>query len=161
MDLFVCFDVFRVPEEDPDDTVAACSLLQLSRNTSHTKYMCTVDMTELLADFKVRVDVTETANRQHMISKGFYMAENSKYKNDGFDKYCLSLCVSARIVWARSECGSQWCGAVFGVHSSEQGAVLLFLPLETTETCLTPSFRAGLAPAFSWGNSLSPWSSRW
>nr|XP_021147607.1 interleukin-21 receptor isoform X2 [Columba livia] len=67
-----------VPEEDPEDTVAACSLLQLSRNTSHTQYMCTVDMTELLADFKVQVDVTETANRQHMISKGFYMAENIK-----------------------------------------------------------------------------------
>ncbi|NWQ78301.1 IL21R protein, partial [Columbina picui] len=67
-----------VPEEDPEDTVAACSLLQLSRNTSHTQYMCTVDMTELLADFKVQVDVTETADRQHMISKGFYMAENIK-----------------------------------------------------------------------------------
>lgn len=156
MDLFVCFDGFRVPEEDPEDTVAACSLLQLSRNTSHTQYMCTVDMTELLADFKVRVDVTETANRQHMISKGFYMAENSKYKNGGFDKYCLSLCVSARIVWARSERGSQWWGAVFGVHSSKQGAVLLFLLLETKARPQACFCRAGLAPAFSWGSSLSP-----
>lgn len=47
-------------------------------------------------------------------------------------------------------------GGLFGVHSSKQGAVLLFLLLETTETCLRPSFRAGLAPAFSWGSSLSP-----
>ncbi|XP_072734532.1 interleukin-21 receptor isoform X1 [Ciconia boyciana] len=67
-----------VPEEDPENTVAACSLLQLSRNTSHTQYMCTVDMTELLADFKVQVDVTEVADRQRVISKGFYMAENIK-----------------------------------------------------------------------------------
>ncbi|XP_064317338.1 interleukin-21 receptor isoform X2 [Phalacrocorax carbo] len=67
-----------VQEEDPENTVAACSLLQFSRNTSHTQYMCTVDMTELLADIKVQVDVTEIANRQHVISKGFYMAENIK-----------------------------------------------------------------------------------
>ncbi|NXW48268.1 IL21R protein, partial [Nyctiprogne leucopyga] len=67
-----------VPEEDPENTVAACSLLQLSRNTSHTQYMCTVDMTELLADSKVQVDATEIADRQHVISKGFYMAENIK-----------------------------------------------------------------------------------
>ncbi|NXL60618.1 IL21R protein, partial [Chordeiles acutipennis] len=67
-----------VPEEDPENTVAACSLLQLSRNTTHTQYMCTVDMTELLADSKVHVDATEIADRQHVISKGFYMAENIK-----------------------------------------------------------------------------------
>ncbi|KFP72990.1 Interleukin-21 receptor, partial [Apaloderma vittatum] len=67
-----------VPEEDPENTVAACSLLQLSRNTSHTRYMCTVDMTALLADVKVQVDVTEIADRQHVISKHFYMAENIK-----------------------------------------------------------------------------------
>lgn len=85
VDFFVCFGGFRVPEEDPENTVAACSLLQLSRNTTHTQYMCTVDMTELLADSKVQVDATEIADRQHVISKGFYMAENSKYKNDGFD----------------------------------------------------------------------------
>ncbi|XP_037239066.1 interleukin-21 receptor isoform X2 [Falco rusticolus] len=67
-----------VPEEDPENTVAACSLLQLSRNSSHTQYMCTVDMTELPADTKVQVDATETADRQRMISKGFFMAENIK-----------------------------------------------------------------------------------
>lgn len=117
VDLFVCFGGFRVPEEDPKNTVAACSLLQLSRNTSHTQYMCTVDMTELLADIKVWVNVTEIADRRHVISKGFYMAENSKYKNGGFDKYCLTLCLSARIVWARSGHGSQWWGSMFGVHS--------------------------------------------
>uniref|UniRef100_A0A8C0FKX5 Interleukin 21 receptor n=1 Tax=Bubo bubo TaxID=30461 RepID=A0A8C0FKX5_BUBBB len=66
-----------VPEE-PENTVAACSLLQLSENSSHTQYMCTVDMTGLLADTKVQVDVTEVADRQHVISKGFYMAENIK-----------------------------------------------------------------------------------
>ncbi|XP_071426796.1 interleukin-21 receptor isoform X4 [Pithys albifrons albifrons] len=67
-----------VPEEDPENTVAACSLLQFSRNTSHTEYMCTVDMTELLADTKVQVDVTEIADRQHVISKDFYLSENIK-----------------------------------------------------------------------------------
>ncbi|KAM6407661.1 interleukin-21 receptor [Rhynochetos jubatus] len=67
-----------VPEEDPENTVAACRLLQLSRNTSHTQYVCTVDMTVLLADTKVQVDVMEAAERQHVISKGFYMAENIK-----------------------------------------------------------------------------------
>lgn len=126
----VCFGGFRVSEEDPENTVAACSLLQLSRNTSHTQYMCTVDMTELLADFKVQVDVTEIAHRQHVISKGFYMGQNSKYKNGGFDKCCLTLCLAARIVWARSsKRGSQWWGAVFGVHLSTQSTVLLLLLL--------------------------------
>ncbi|XP_025969695.1 interleukin-21 receptor isoform X4 [Dromaius novaehollandiae] len=67
-----------IPEEDPENTVAACSLLQSTGNTSHTQYMCTVDMTELLADIKVQVDVSEIADRQHMISKGFYMGENIK-----------------------------------------------------------------------------------
>lgn len=90
------FGFFRVPEEDPENTVAACSLLQLSRNTSHTQYMCTVDMTELLADTKVQVDVTEIADRQHVLSKDFYLSDNSKYKNGEFHKYCLTLC--ARIV---------------------------------------------------------------
>lgn len=78
---------FRVPEENPENTVAACSLLQLSRNTSHTQYMCTVDMTEFLADTKIQVDVTEIADRQHVLSKEFYLSDNSKYKNGGFDKY--------------------------------------------------------------------------
>ncbi|NXC49676.1 IL21R protein, partial [Penelope pileata] len=67
-----------VQEDSPENTVAACSLLQLSRNASHTEYMCTVDMTELLADIKVQVDVTGIADRQHMISEGFYMGENIK-----------------------------------------------------------------------------------
>ncbi|NXD15806.1 IL21R protein, partial [Nothocercus nigrocapillus] len=67
-----------IPDEDPENAVAACSLLQSTRNTSHTQYICTVDMTELLADIKVQVDVTEIANRQHMISTGFYMGENIK-----------------------------------------------------------------------------------
>ncbi|XP_062444408.1 interleukin-21 receptor [Rhea pennata] len=67
-----------ISKEDPENTVAACSLLQSMRNTSHTQYMCTVDMTELLADIKVQVDATEIADRQHMISKGFYMGENIK-----------------------------------------------------------------------------------
>ncbi|NXE94062.1 IL21R protein, partial [Menura novaehollandiae] len=67
-----------VPEEDPENTAAACSLLQLSRNTSHTQYMCTVDMTELLADTKVQVDVTEIADRQHVLSKDFYLSDNVK-----------------------------------------------------------------------------------
>uniref|UniRef100_A0A8C9F1I3 Uncharacterized protein n=1 Tax=Pavo cristatus TaxID=9049 RepID=A0A8C9F1I3_PAVCR len=65
-----------VDEDDPENTVAACSLLELSRNTNHTEYVCTVDMTELLADIKVQVDVTEIADRQHVISRGFYMREN-------------------------------------------------------------------------------------
>ncbi|XP_071617014.1 interleukin-21 receptor isoform X2 [Heliangelus exortis] len=65
-------------EEDPENTMAACSLLELSRNTSHTQYMCTVDMTVLVADIKVQVDVAERAGRQHVISKGFYMAEKIK-----------------------------------------------------------------------------------
>uniref|UniRef100_A0A8C6ZKN6 Interleukin 21 receptor n=1 Tax=Nothoprocta perdicaria TaxID=30464 RepID=A0A8C6ZKN6_NOTPE len=64
--------------EDPENPVAACSLLQSMRNTSHTQYICTVDMTELLADIKVQVDVTEIVDRQHMISTGFYMGENIK-----------------------------------------------------------------------------------
>ncbi|NXF73584.1 IL21R protein, partial [Sclerurus mexicanus] len=67
-----------VPEEDPKNTVVACTLLQLSRNTSHAEYMCTVDMTELLADTKVQVDVTEIADRQHVISKDFYLSDNIK-----------------------------------------------------------------------------------
>ncbi|NWV33300.1 IL21R protein, partial [Grantiella picta] len=67
-----------VPEEDPENTVATCSLLQLSRNASHTQYMCTVDMTELLADTKVQVDVTDIADRQHVLSKDFYLSENIK-----------------------------------------------------------------------------------
>ncbi|NXY17142.1 IL21R protein, partial [Atrichornis clamosus] len=67
-----------VPEEDPENTAAACSLLQLSRNTSHTQYICTVDMTELLADTKVQVDVTEIADRQHVLSKDFYLSDNVK-----------------------------------------------------------------------------------
>jgi len=103
--------------------VTACRLLQLSRNTSHTQYMCTVDMTALLADFKVQVDVTEIADRQHVISKGFYMADNSKYKNGGFDKYCLTVCLSAGIVWARSEHGSWWWRAY------------VWCPLAYTEHC--------------------------
>ncbi|NXT00207.1 IL21R protein, partial [Jacana jacana] len=67
-----------VPEQEPENIVAACHLLQLSRNSSHTEYKCTVDMTVLLADFKVQVDVTEKAERQHVISKGFCMGENIK-----------------------------------------------------------------------------------
>ncbi|NXG80665.1 IL21R protein, partial [Baryphthengus martii] len=67
-----------VPDDDPENTVAACRLLQLSSSTSHTEYTCTVDMTGLLADTKVWVDVTEKADRQHMICKAFYMAENIK-----------------------------------------------------------------------------------
>ncbi|NWW33567.1 IL21R protein, partial [Panurus biarmicus] len=67
-----------VPEEDPENTVAACSLLQLSRNTSHTQYVCTVDMTELLADTRVQVEVTEIADRQHVLSKDFYLSDNIK-----------------------------------------------------------------------------------
>ncbi|NWR47014.1 IL21R protein, partial [Regulus satrapa] len=67
-----------VPEEDPENAVAACSLLQLSRNTSHTQYVCTVDMTELLADTKVQVEVTEIADRQHVLSKDFYLSDNVK-----------------------------------------------------------------------------------
>lgn len=112
----VCFGFFRVPEEDPENTVAACSLLQLSRNTSHTQYVCTVDMTELLADTKIQVDVTEIADRQHVLSKDFYLSDNSKYKNYELDKYYLTLC--ARIVWTRSESCSKQCGAMFAVHSS-------------------------------------------
>ncbi|NXH21932.1 IL21R protein, partial [Bucco capensis] len=65
-------------EEDPENAVAACSLLQLSRNSSHTEYMCTVDMTDLLADIKVQVDVTEVADRQHVASQDFLMACNIK-----------------------------------------------------------------------------------
>ncbi|NXU55257.1 IL21R protein, partial [Turnix velox] len=60
---------------EPENTVAACHLLQFSRNTSHTQYMCTVDMTVLPADLRVQVDVTEMADMQHVVSKGFYMAE--------------------------------------------------------------------------------------
>ncbi|XP_005018669.1 interleukin-21 receptor isoform X1 [Anas platyrhynchos] len=67
-----------VPEDNPENIVAACSLLQLSRNTSHTQYMCIVDMTELLADIKVQVNVTEMADRRNVISKGFYMVQNIK-----------------------------------------------------------------------------------
>ncbi|NXE82957.1 IL21R protein, partial [Cochlearius cochlearius] len=67
-----------VPEDDPENTVAACSLLQLSRNASHAQYACAVDMTELLADVKVQVDVTEVADGQRVISNSFYMAENIK-----------------------------------------------------------------------------------
>ncbi|XP_074774924.1 interleukin-21 receptor isoform X1 [Athene noctua] len=67
-----------VPEEEPENTVAACRLLRLSGNSSHTQYVCTVDMTGLLADTKVQVEVTEVADGQHVISKGFYMAENIK-----------------------------------------------------------------------------------
>ncbi|NXC35186.1 IL21R protein, partial [Campylorhamphus procurvoides] len=66
------------PEEEPKNTVAACTLLQLFRNTSHTEYMCTVDMTELLADTKIQVDVTEIADRQRVISKDFYLSDNIK-----------------------------------------------------------------------------------
>ncbi|XP_056359689.1 interleukin-21 receptor isoform X3 [Oenanthe melanoleuca] len=68
-----------VPEEDPENTVASCSLLQLSRNASHTQYTCTVDMTEFLADTKVQVDVTETADSQHVLSKDFYLSDNKGY----------------------------------------------------------------------------------
>nr|XP_009665321.1 PREDICTED: interleukin-21 receptor isoform X2 [Struthio camelus australis] len=67
-----------ISEEDPENTVATCSLLQSTRNTSHTQYVCTVDMTELLADIKVQVDVTEIADSHHVISKGFYMGQNIK-----------------------------------------------------------------------------------
>lgn len=83
----VCFGFFRASEDDPENTVATCSLLQLSRNTSHTQYMCTVDMTEFLADTKVQVDVTKIADRQNVLSKSFYLSDNSKYKNGEFDKY--------------------------------------------------------------------------
>ncbi|XP_068002986.1 interleukin-21 receptor isoform X1 [Melanerpes formicivorus] len=61
-----------VSEENPENPVAACSLLQLSRNESHTQYICTVDMTQLLADIKVQV---ESGDRQHVI---FYMGDNIK-----------------------------------------------------------------------------------
>ncbi|PKU39614.1 interleukin-21 receptor [Limosa lapponica baueri] len=71
------------PEQEPENTMAACHLRQFSRNTSHTAYMCTVDMTVLLADFKVQVDVTETGDRQHVISKGFCMAENTVTQTAG------------------------------------------------------------------------------
>ncbi|XP_063200173.1 interleukin-21 receptor isoform X2 [Chroicocephalus ridibundus] len=67
-----------VPDQESENTAAACHLLQFSRNTSHTQYMCTVDMTLLLADLKVQVDVTEITERKHVISKDFYMAENVK-----------------------------------------------------------------------------------
>ncbi|NWH67039.1 IL21R protein, partial [Geococcyx californianus] len=67
-----------VQEDEPENPVAACSLLPLSRNASHTQYVCTVDMTEILADVKVQVDVTEVADRLHVISQGFYMADNIK-----------------------------------------------------------------------------------
>lgn len=157
LDLFVCFGAFRVPDEDPENTLAACSLLQLSRNTSHTQYMCNVDMTVLLADVKVQVDVTEVADGQHVISKGFYMGNISKYKHSGFDKCCLS----ARVVWARRECGSQRWGAVFGVRSPTQSTVLMSVLLQTTETLMPEAeLRASLASAFLWGNSFSPRSNR-
>lgn len=78
--------------------------------------MCTVDMTEFLANTKVQVNVTETADRKHVLSRDFYLSNNSKYKNDEFDKYCLTLC--GRIVWARSESGSMQCGTTFAVRSS-------------------------------------------
>ncbi|NXJ60909.1 IL21R protein, partial [Rostratula benghalensis] len=67
-----------VPEQKPENIVAACHLLQFSRNTSHTEYKCTVDMTVLLADLKVQVDVTEIGDRQPVISKDFCMGENIK-----------------------------------------------------------------------------------
>lgn len=125
MDLFVCFGAFRAPHEDPENTVAACTLLQLSRSTSHTQYVCNEDMTALLADVKVQVDVTEVADGQHVISKGFYMGDISKYKHGTFDKYCLS----ARVVWARRECGSQRWETVVGVHSPTQSTVLMLVLL--------------------------------
>ncbi|NXP75996.1 IL21R protein, partial [Ramphastos sulfuratus] len=62
-------------EEDPENAVAACSLLQRSRNMSHTQYVCTVDMTQLLADVKVQVEIHA---RQYVISRAFYMADNIK-----------------------------------------------------------------------------------
>ncbi|XP_064245893.1 interleukin-21 receptor isoform X3 [Passer domesticus] len=68
-----------VPGEDTENTVAACTLMQLSRNTSHIQYMCTVDMTELLADTKVQVDVIEVADRQPVLSKDFYLSDNKGY----------------------------------------------------------------------------------
>ncbi|XP_039935403.1 interleukin-21 receptor isoform X5 [Hirundo rustica] len=74
-----------VPGEDPETTVAVCSLLQLSRNTSHIQYMCTVDMTELLADTKVQVDVTEIADRQHVLSKDFYLSDNTVTQTAGME----------------------------------------------------------------------------
>ncbi|NXN11529.1 IL21R protein, partial [Indicator maculatus] len=64
-----------VSEEDPENPVAACSLLQQSKNMSHTQYMCTVDMTQLLADIKVQV---ETDDRQNVITEEFYMGDNIK-----------------------------------------------------------------------------------
>lgn len=127
--MFFFFDGFRVDEDDPENTVAACSLLELSRNANHTEYVCTVDMTELLADIRVQVDATEIADRQHVISIGFYMKDNSKYKNDGLDICCLSLSRFARPVWARSEQDSQGWGAVLSVHSSERDTVILLLLL--------------------------------
>ncbi|NXN93311.1 IL21R protein, partial [Rhinopomastus cyanomelas] len=68
------------PDEDQENTVAACDLLPAVsfRTRSHTQYTCTVDMTELLADVKVQVDVTGTVDRQRVLSKGFYMAESIK-----------------------------------------------------------------------------------
>lgn len=67
--------------------MADCSLLRLSKNTSHTQYTCTVDMTEFLADTKVQVDVADIADGQHVLSKDFYLSDSSKYKNGELDKY--------------------------------------------------------------------------
>lgn len=91
--------------------------------------MCIVDMTELLADIKVQVNVTEMADRRNVISKGFYMVQNSKYKNGGLVIYFLSLCPSARTVWAQSEHVCQGWGTVFSVHSYTQDSVILLLSL--------------------------------
>lgn len=116
VDLFVCFCGFRVPDQESENTVAACHLLQFSRNTSHTQYMCTVDMTLLLADLKVQVDVTEITERKHVISKDFYMAENSKYKNGRFDKYCLSICsdsLGKEWAWQPVTGGYVWCALTY------------------------------------------------
>ncbi|NXO82993.1 IL21R protein, partial [Sitta europaea] len=67
-----------VPLENPENAVANCSLLQFSRNTSYIQYTCTVDMSELLGDTKVQVDVTEIADRQHVLSKDFCLSNNIK-----------------------------------------------------------------------------------
>lgn len=139
----LCLGFFRAPEEDPENTVAACSLVQLSRNASHTQYICTVDMTELLADTKVQVDVTDTADRQHVLSKEFYLSDNSKYKNSEFPKYPLTSC--ARIVWTRGDSGSKQCGTMLAVHSSTESTVLLLLLL-----CLKLSFKLACSMLFVW-----------
>lgn len=68
-------------EEEMDISERSCSLLQVSRNATHTQYACCMDLKYFHSDDMFRVDVTKLADGQYTTSKAcseFHLSQNIK-----------------------------------------------------------------------------------